>query len=116
MLKEAENNLRYYEVEGTRELLEQLKANPPMDVEYTLIHGDFTIDNVIVRDDRVVGVIDWGAATYGDPRYDIALAIRPKPNAFENEIDKQLFFEAYGRMVISQEEFDYFENGLYNFF
>ena len=116
MLKEAENNLRYYEVDGTWELLEQLKANPPVDIENTLIHGDFTIDNAIVRDDRVVGVIDWGAAAYGDPRYDIALAIRPKPNAFENEIDKQLFFEAYGRMVISQEEFEYFENGLYDFF
>lgn len=115
-LMEAEYNLNNYDVDGTRELLDKLKSCQPEEIEYTLIHGDFTIDNVIVNGDSVVGVIDWGGAAYGDPRYDIALAIRPKLNAFDNEIDKCLFFEAYRLRVISQREYEYFADGLYQFF
>src|SRR5690606_1993633 len=31
------------------------------------VHGDFTIDNAIVGDDGIAGIIDWGAAGRGDP-------------------------------------------------
>ncbi|MEF2248050.1 phosphotransferase family protein [Paenibacillus sp. IITD108] len=115
-LEEAEYNLRNYKVDGTKELLHKLKSSTPKEIPNTLIHGDFTIDNVMVNDNKIVGVIDWGGAAFGDPRYDLALAIRPKQNAFKEETDKQWFFEAYGLRSISYEEFEYFENGLYQFF
>lgn len=115
-LKEAGYNLENYEVDGSRELLHKLKSTLPNEIPNTLIHGDFTIDNVMVDNHQVVGVIDWGGAAFGDPRYDLALAIRTKPNAFEVAADKRWFLEAYGLRTISNEEFEYFENGLYAFF
>lgn len=75
-----------------------------------------TIDNVLVNKGRIVGVIDWSGAAFGDPRYDVALAIRPKYNAFDNEKDKKIFFEGYGKLKITDDEYNYFEDGIYNFF
>ena len=115
-LCQAEFNLKNSHVDGTGELLEKIKSIKPQEYNQTLIHGDFTIDNVLVKNGVITGVIDWGGGAYGDPRYDVALAIRPKPNAFENEIDKQIFFEGYGDKIIDNNEYEYFVSGLYEFF
>jgi len=37
-----------------------------------LTHGDPGFDNVLVRNDEVVAVIDWGALGYGDWLFDMA--------------------------------------------
>jgi len=37
-----------------------------------LLHGDWLPEHVLVRDDAVVGIIDFGNARSGDPAYDIA--------------------------------------------
>ncbi|WP_215162035.1 phosphotransferase [Paenibacillus sp. ISL-20] len=116
ILSKAEYNLTHYEVDGSEELLKRLKEVRPNPIDNTLIHGDYTIDNVLVNECNVVGVIDWSGAAYGDPRYDVALAIRPKHNAFDNERDKEIFFNAYGKLRITDEEYHYFEDGIYNFF
>ncbi|WP_041087421.1 phosphotransferase family protein [Jeotgalibacillus soli] len=116
MLQAAQYNLDYYETEGDQALLERLKANKPKPFKQTLIHGDFTIDNVLVQNGNVTSIIDWSGGAFGDPRYDASLAIRPKPNAFENERDIAIFFEGYGEKIVSPDEYIYFENGLYNFF
>lgn len=116
MLLKADYNLANYTVDGTDELLKRLQEVRPEPVTNTLIHGDFTIDNVLVHDCNIVGVIDWSGAAYGDPRYDVALAIRPKHNAFEDERDKEIFYNAYDKLRLTDKEYDYFEDGLYNFF
>lgn len=116
MLFEAEYNFKNYEVDGNIELLDRLKVKKPKEYKQTLIHGDFTIDNVMISNGAITGVIDWSNGAYGDPRFDVSLATRPKPNAFEKEIDNQIFFEGYGSMIIDEEEYDYFANGLYEFF
>ena len=85
-------------------------------LDQMLIHGDFTIDNVLVFNGEITGIIDWSGGAYGDPRYDVSLAIRPKPNAFQNESDKQAFFEGYGKKIIDHRIYDYYVNGLYEFF
>ena len=115
-LCQAEFNFRRYHVDGTGELLEKIKSIKPKEYNQTLIHGDFTIDNVLVNNGKITGVIDWGGGAYGDPRYDVSLAIRPKLNAFEDEIDKQIFFEGYGDKIIDNDDYDYFVKGLYEFF
>lgn len=116
MISQAHNNLMNNEVDGTKELLEQVIKHRPDHYKQTFIHGDFTIDNVLVSNGKITGVIDWGSGAYGDPRYDVSLAIRPKPNVFENEIEKQIFFEGYGENIIDDKIYDYFVNGLYEFF
>lgn len=116
MLNQADYNLKNYTVVGNEKLLEKIKTNKPNIYKQTLIHGDFTIDNVLVSNGVITGVIDWGSAAYGDPRWDVSLAIRSKPNAFENEIDKEIFFEGYGERIIDDSLYDYYVNGLYEFF
>ncbi|MCY9547577.1 phosphotransferase family protein [Lysinibacillus xylanilyticus] len=116
ILNQAEYNLKNYEVDGDEKLLKKIKTNKPNFYKQTLIHGDFTIDNVLVDNGVITGVIDWGSGVYGDPRYDVSLAIRSKPNAFENEIDKEIFFEGYGEKIIDDSVYNYFVNGLYEFF
>jgi len=115
-LEQAEYNLRHYETDGTWELLERLKSNKPKPFSQTLIHGDCTLDNVLAHEGNVTGFIDWSGGAYGDPRYDVALAIRPKPDIFGSASDLQAFFDGYGDRIISEEEYTYFENGLYAFF
>lgn len=116
-LKEAQNNLNKYDVTGTVELLDYLKKNRPPVIEEVFIHGDYTIDNVLFYEGEVSGVIDWGGGGVGDPRYDLALAIRPKEGIFQNNIDVEYFYEGYDGDRITKEEFDYFQNGgLYDFF
>jgi aminoglycoside 3'-phosphotransferase-2 len=85
-------------------------------IKNTLIHGDFHTNNVLVNYKKVVGIIDWPRASYGDPRFDISLAIRPKQDIFDQKGDKELFFESYGRLIITEEEYRYFQEGLYKFF
>jgi hygromycin-B 4-O-kinase len=38
-----------------------------------LIHNDLLHDNVLVQEQRIAAVIDWGCALYGDFLYDLAL-------------------------------------------
>ncbi|SDD78829.1 Predicted kinase, aminoglycoside phosphotransferase (APT) family [Bhargavaea beijingensis] len=115
MLEEAEDHLRRYETDGTPELLEQLKRKRPVITEECLIHGDCTVDNVMVKDGRLTGIIDWSGGTSGDPDYDIALAVRPKPGIFSWPGDRDLFFEVYGK-GISPETYRYYAEGLYEFY
>ncbi|MBA2875537.1 phosphotransferase [Thermaerobacillus caldiproteolyticus] len=116
MLAQAEYNLQHYNVDGTAKLLNKLKTNRPKECQQTFIHGDFTIDNVLVRNGMIVGVIDWSGGAFGDPRYDVSLAIRPKRKAFDSELDVHIFFEGYGDKLINEEDYNYFANGLYEFF
>lgn len=47
----------------------------PLTPPSVLVHGDFTLDNVLADDTGPCGVVDWGGAGRGDPRYDVALAL-----------------------------------------
>jgi len=40
--------------------------------EPRLRHGDFWYENMLVADGRLVGVVDWGTAAYGDAAEDLA--------------------------------------------
>lgn len=112
-LKKAAYNLKNYEVDGDQRLLESLTVNKPNDITLTLIHGDCTIDNVLVKDNQVHTFIDLSETAYGDPRYDIALAIR---SFLYDSVLLSAFYEGYGLQQISKVEFDYFDGGLYEFF
>ncbi|WP_194840832.1 phosphotransferase [Filobacillus milosensis] len=55
MLAEAQYNLEHHEVDGSQQLLNQLKATPPTPIEPTLIHGDLTVDNVLTDGRQITG-------------------------------------------------------------
>jgi len=116
MLVQAEYNFNHYVVDGTEDLLQFLKANKPEPIPNTLIHGDFNTSNVLVSAGKITSVIDWSGAGFGDPRYDMSLAIRPKPNIFEIQSEIDIFFEGYGTNILGEREYKYFNEGLYEFF
>jgi aminoglycoside 3'-phosphotransferase-2 len=81
--------------EPSKWLEERLAAAPEIPVVRCLVHGDFTLDNVIVDDTDVVGVIDLGAMGRGDPDYDFALALLPEPGVELSGADVAAFFRGY---------------------
>ncbi|MEA3318654.1 MAG: aminoglycoside phosphotransferase family protein [Bacillota bacterium] len=95
------------------QLLTHLKTNKPTPVKQTMIHGDCTTDNVFVIDGEVQLFIDVAGMTVGDPRYDESLAIR---NFMNNPEHLTAFYEGYTRYKVTKEEFQYFDEGLYEFF
>lgn len=51
-----------------------LAASIPDQVESTIVHGDYRLDNCLVGDDgNVTAVLDWEICTLGDPRADVGL-------------------------------------------
>lgn len=48
---------------------------PALSPPSVLVHGDFTLDNVLADASGPCGVVDWGGAGRGDPRFDVALAL-----------------------------------------
>ncbi len=58
---------------GARELLEASRP-PPVRNPEALLHGDFWAGNVLWRDGRLSGVVDWEDAAIGDPLADLAIA------------------------------------------
>lgn len=115
MLHRAADYLQRYRVDGTPALLRSLEQQRPRPTTPMLIHGDYTLDNILVADGRISGVIDWAGGAVGDPRYDLALATQPKPEAFQSPTDLEAFYDGYGGDPITAEEADYFV-GLYEFF
>lgn len=106
--------LRDYEVDGNAELLERLKTERPEPLPPCLIHGDYTLDNVLIEGGRVSGVIDWCWGAWGDPRYDLALATREKTEVFQDQADFDAFYDGYAGRRLTEEEKAYFV-GIYEF-
>jgi aminoglycoside phosphotransferase (APT) family kinase protein len=115
MLLRAADYLQHYRVDGTPALLRALEQQRPQPTTPTLIHGDYILDNILVANGRISGVIDWAGGAVGDPRYDLALATQPRPEAFQSPTDLEAFYDGYSGPPIIAEEADYFL-GLYEFF
>lgn len=56
------------------DLWRRLVATPPYDGSPVWLHGDLHPANLIVRDGRLVSVVDFGDVTSGDPATDLAVA------------------------------------------
>ena len=62
----------------------------------------------------LTAVIDWSGGACGDARYDMALAVRFEDGIFTGK-ERASFFKGYVKQI-SQNEFCYFAEGLYEFF
>ena len=112
-LLQADHYIKQGWTNGSRELLNALSTKQPEPVPATWIHGDCTTDNLLVRDNEIVAFIDVAGMTVGDPRYDEALATR----SFRKDIQMlDAFYSGYGFSPISEETFQYFDDGLYEFY
>ena len=63
------------ELSGADELHRRLAARLPVEGVPAVVHGDFRLDNLLVKGNEVAAVIDWEMATVGDPLTDVGLLL-----------------------------------------
>jgi aminoglycoside phosphotransferase (APT) family kinase protein len=107
-LEQAAYALQHEVVDGTPELLRYVQHNRPLSIQETLIHGDCTLDNVLVDNRRISGLIDWAGGGRGDPRHDLALATQAEHEAFQSAGDYDAFYSGYTGERLTEEEQAYF--------
>ena len=66
--------LERIEAPGASELWERAAAAPEWQGERVWLHADLDARNVLVRDGRLSGAIDWGCVGAGDPAVDLMAA------------------------------------------
>lgn len=81
--------------------IEWLRRNLVSSGRLVLCHGDYRIGNFMVRDGRIVAVLDWELAHVGDPVEDIAYSGLPLFRGRDPRLSQLLqpdeFFELYER-------------------
>jgi aminoglycoside phosphotransferase (APT) family kinase protein len=76
------------DVPGYDDLVRRLSDGLPAKAEGTLVHGDYRLDNMLVRLDgqpRIAAVVDWEMATLGDPLADLGLTLMYWADAADDE-------------------------------
>lgn len=97
--------LERIEVPGALELWDEALAAPEWDRPLVWLHADLDARNVLVRDGRLTGVIDWGCAGAGDPALDVMaawkLVAREERGRFRErlEVDDATWLRARGWCV-----------------
>ncbi len=76
-------------ISPTIQALWQQAVEAPIDVEPTWIHGDLHPRNLLVDEDGITGVIDWGDLTAGDRATDLAAlwCLLPEQHLRQQAID-----------------------------
>jgi aminoglycoside phosphotransferase (APT) family kinase protein len=70
-----------WEVNQTRELPTVVDVSRcladtiPEPLPATVVHGDYRLGNMVVRDGRIVAVLDWEMGAIGDPRADLGYLV-----------------------------------------
>jgi aminoglycoside phosphotransferase (APT) family kinase protein len=64
---------RSRDLPGIESLADALAAALPVEQTSALIHGDYRLDNCILKNAEVAAVLDWEMATLGDPLADLAM-------------------------------------------
>ena len=59
-------------IEAMNNLIDWLPKNIPDDDETTIVHGDYRLDNVILKNNEVIGILDWELSTLGHPIADFS--------------------------------------------
>jgi aminoglycoside phosphotransferase len=90
------------------DLAQELVHLKPETEDLVFTHGDYCLPNIILKDGRVHGYIDWGRAGIADRYQDIALAIRSIGYNFGNAY-VQAFLDAYGLTAVDEAKVHYYQ-------
>jgi aminoglycoside phosphotransferase (APT) family kinase protein len=112
-LAQARRNLDW--CDGSPELLAELERTRPAPVPGRLVHGDLSLDNVLIDRSGTLSLIDWSDGDSGDYRTDVALALQTEPETILSERELQAFHAGYQREPLDRGTRRWFEQ-LYEFF
>jgi len=59
-------------IEAMNNLIDWLPKNIPDDDETSIVHGDYRLDNMILKNNEVIGILDWELSTLGHPIADFS--------------------------------------------
>jgi aminoglycoside phosphotransferase len=106
----SHTNSRFDGLNAHKLYLELLAWRVGVSNEPVFGHGDYCLPNVIVRSERLSGIIDWSRGGYADKRFDIATALFTLriPETLRNNSYLDTFLQAYG-YTESVESLHYFE-------
>lgn len=107
-LVDEEDFDRQREGRTAEDLAEELLQLKPAAEDLVFTHGDYCLPNIILKDGKVHGFIDWGRAGIADRYQDIALAIRSiRYNFGQGHV--QTFFDAYGLTALDEAKVHYYQ-------
>ena len=74
-------------IPAMEETFRLLKEKLPEQIGATIVHGDYRLGNMIVRDGRIRALLDWELCTLGDPLADVGYLLNSWEDAVEDSID-----------------------------
>ena len=80
-------------IDEMNNLIEWLPNNIPDDDETSIVHGDYRLDNMIMKNQEVIGVLDWELSTLGHPIADFCyhcLTWRTEPLFYDHAKLKEM--------------------------
>ena len=60
-----------HEIPEMEESARLLREDMPAQVGYAIVHGDYRIGNMMIKDGRMAALLDWELCTLGDPLADV---------------------------------------------
>lgn len=88
-------------------IFDWLIANAPQsDCKPVLLHGDYGLHNILMKDDKVVAVLDWEIAKIGDPAEELIPLFMSLGVDHDDEVIN--LYEAYGGQRISRYRIYYY--------
>jgi aminoglycoside phosphotransferase len=72
---------------------------------HVLVHGDYCLPNVLVKDGALSGLVDVGGAGLGDPRQDLAAGVWTLQYNFGPTHARE-FLDAYGSPTMTDQEIE----------
>jgi aminoglycoside phosphotransferase len=91
-----------------QDLFKELIRNKPVRQDLVFTHGDYCLPNIILKDGKVSGFVDWGRAGVADRYQDLALATRSIIYNFGEQHVSQ-FIHAYGIENIDESKLYYYQ-------
>ncbi|MDY0131785.1 MAG: phosphotransferase family protein [Desulforegulaceae bacterium] len=121
-------NAKTDDAPGFEKVMEWLNDRQPKDTDSpSIIHNDYKFDNVVLDKDnpmKIIGVLDWEMATYGDPLMDLGSSLgywidrndsdefkllKTMPTDIEGALTRNEMIERYGEKTgRNMDNFDFY--------
>ena len=90
-------NLEYFKEFNISFIYDFLIKNKPKEINECFCHGDFHYANILWKNRKIAGVLDWELSGIGNKEFDIAWAIinRPSQNFLKTKDEINKFIKGY---------------------
>ncbi len=88
-------------------LVRQLRAKRPRQEDLVFTHGDFCLPNILFKDGRLAGLVDWGRCGIADRYQDLALLLHSLERNFGSD-HRQVVAKVYGIKAWDEAKLEYY--------